>query len=151
MYIMLLTMVEYTTLTLLSWVYCTYHLGKTGRKKKTIARRLSLGRRLREHIQHFFFLYLFSNLSAMYADLVQPEMRVLCELVGTLNVWMPINTPINQSTIVFTTHFLPNWHLLYSNIIVGCIEVSSKQIMLSIGWFPCIYTILQQFFPIFLC
>ena len=32
-----------------------------------------------------------------YADLAQSEMRPLYDLVGTLNVWMPINTPINQS------------------------------------------------------
>ena len=29
-----------------------------------------------------------------YADLAQPVLRALYELVGTLNVWVPINTPI---------------------------------------------------------
>jgi hypothetical protein len=32
-----------------------------------------------------------------YADLAQPELRDLYELVGTLNIWVSINTPINQS------------------------------------------------------
>ncbi len=76
---------------------CTYHLGKAGREKKTIARRLSQGRRLREQIQHFFFFISFPIYLLQCADLAQPEMRALCELVGTLNVWVPINTPINQS------------------------------------------------------
>ena len=31
------------------------------------------------------------------SDLDQSELRVLCELVGTLNVWVSINIPINQS------------------------------------------------------
>jgi hypothetical protein len=42
-----------------------------------------------------------------YADLAQPERRTSCELVGTLNVWVPINTPINQSNEL---------HLLFVNL-----------------------------------
>ena len=59
--------------------------GKPGGKKKTIARRLSSGGRLREQIQHFFLLSPSIHL-LQYADLAQPERRSLCELVGTLNV-----------------------------------------------------------------
>ena len=72
-----------TYITIMS-IYAHAFSGKPG-KKKTIARRLSSGGRLREQIQHFFLLSPSIHL-LQYADLAQPEMRALCELVGTLNV-----------------------------------------------------------------
>ncbi len=36
------------------------------------------------------------NYLLQYVDLPQTEMKDLCEIVGTINVWVPINTPINQ-------------------------------------------------------
>ena len=72
-----------TYITIMS-IYAHVFSGKSG-KKKTIARRLSSGGRLREQIQHFFLLSPSIHL-LQYADLAQPERRALCELVGTLNV-----------------------------------------------------------------
>ena len=72
-----------TYITIMS-IYAHVFSGKP-EKKKTIARRLSSGGRLREQIQHFFLLSPSIHL-LQYADLAQPERRALCELVGTLNV-----------------------------------------------------------------
>ena len=72
-----------TYITIMS-IYAHAFSGKP-EKKKTIARRLSSGGRLREQIQHFFLLSPSIHL-LQYADLAQPERRALCELVGTLNV-----------------------------------------------------------------
>ena len=44
-----------TYITIMS-IYAHAFSGKSGKKKKTIARRLSSGGRLREQIQHFFLL-----------------------------------------------------------------------------------------------
>ena len=75
-----------TYITIMS-IYAHAFSGKPGKKKKkTIARRLSSGGRLREQIQHFFLLFSPSIHLLQYADLAQPERRALCELVGTLNV-----------------------------------------------------------------
>ena len=75
-----------TYITIMS-IYAHAFSGKPGKKKKkkTIARRLSSGGRLREQIQHFFLLSPSIHL-LQYADLVQSERRPLCEIVGTLNV-----------------------------------------------------------------
>ena len=47
-----------------------------------------------------------------YADLAQSEMGVLCELVGTQNVWVPINTPINQSLATLFQSLSPHSYSL---------------------------------------
>ena len=83
MYIMLRIIVETTHLVISQYAHDATK-GKS-EKKKTIARRLSSGGRLREQIQHFFLLSPSIHL-LQYADLAQPERRALCELVGTLNV-----------------------------------------------------------------
>jgi hypothetical protein len=54
------------------------------------------GRRVSEHL----VFYHFPSIDLLYyADLAQPELRDLYELVGTLNMWVPISTPINQSMV----------------------------------------------------
>ena len=102
---------------------CTYHLGKPGEKNDC---KVSLGRRLREQIQHFFFFISFSIYLLQYSDLAQSELRSLCEIVGTsssvwneglvracrdtkLDVWVSINTPINQSPTKLSVHCKNTW------------------------------------------
>ena len=50
------------------------------------------------------FFISFSIYLLQYADLAQSELRVLSELVGTLNVRVSINTPINQYMSTTTSH-----------------------------------------------
>ena len=58
-------------------------------------------------------------------------MRVLRELVGTPNVWVPINTPINQSSSLWDS-----WQGLQSRHVLGCgQECLSSVLQLSISFF----------------
>ncbi len=96
---MLLTMIEYThPLTRRLWV--NMHIPSRWNRKKKNDYKVSLLRRTFKGTNTTFLFSLSLSLSIylQYADLAQPEIRASCELVGTLNVWVPINTPINQST-----------------------------------------------------
>ena len=97
---MLQTMVEYThPLTQRLWVYM--HIPSRWIRKKKNDCKASLLRRTFKGTNTTFLSSFSPSLSIhllQYTDLAQPEMRTLCELVGTLNVWVSINTPINQLT-----------------------------------------------------
>jgi hypothetical protein len=69
-----------------------------------------------EQIQHFFLhpFFIFSTSAAstqMYN--FQPEMRALHVFSGTLNVGVPISTPINQSTYRFIAEYLTSASLRF--------------------------------------
>ncbi len=92
---MLVTMVEYT---LHLHSYHEYmHIPsrlKSGKKKRSqgVSRKTFKG----TNTTFLFFFISFPIYLLQYADLAHPEMRVLCQIVGTLNVWVSINTPINR-------------------------------------------------------
>ena len=63
----------------------THHLGKAGGKKNDY--KTSLSREVFKGTNTTFLFFIsFSIYLLQYADLTQPELRALCELVGTLNV-----------------------------------------------------------------
>jgi hypothetical protein len=98
---------------------CTHHLGNVGGKKTDCKTSL-----LRETFEGtnttFLFSFSFSIYLMQYADLSHPEMRDLCELVGTLNVWVTINTPIDQSHRYFRTVYThTNTHIEHAQYETG--------------------------------
>ena len=66
---------------------CTCHLGKAGKEKKNDFKESLLRKTFKGTNTTFLFFFISISIHLFqYTDLAQPEMRSLCEILGTLNV-----------------------------------------------------------------